>query len=211
MIIMAVDPGITHMGIAILRPNNETKTVDVLKRYHIEGYKLCREKKHLLKQFTKQLNVIIVYGVLFRDIIQEWGVTDIVSEGAFSYAIPAAVISLTRVILTLELASYELLKRPVSIVSPQFVKKAWTGSGDKSVSKDDMRNRYLGAKDVIGDMEREAASEHEIDAVAHGFAYLSRDVWGTVQQAIKVKKKRKKKGPELPSLETKKKHRIPLL
>lgn len=192
MIIMSVDPGITHMGISILEADEKHHTIKILKRYHIEGYKLCREKKHLLKQFSNQFNVLIVYGVLFTDLIQEWGVDEVVSEGAFSYAIPAAVISLTLVIHQLRKASYELLKKDIHIVSPQFVKKAWTGSGHKDVSKEDMRTRYLQALDVIGDENREDATEHEIDSTAHGFAWLCRDVWKTVLQAIKPKKKKKK-------------------
>ena len=196
MIIMGVDPGTSHMGIVICRADPDKPGVmEVLKRYHIQGIKLCREKQHLFKQFSDQLNILLVYQALFIDLMMEWKPDYIVSESAFSYAArPAAFGSLTRVILMLEIASFKTVKKIVNTVAPQFVKKAWTGSGDKSVQKDQMRAQYYAAQNVTGDLDKEAASEHEIDAVAHTFAWLCRDIWFTVKQDIKPKKKKRLKA-----------------
>ena len=193
MIIMGVDPGTNHMGITICQADpNIPGVMTVLKRYHIRGLKLCKEKQHLFKQFSDQLNILLVYKALFMDIMQEWKPDYVISESAFSYAArPAAFGALTRVILMLEIAAFTILKVKVVTVAPQFVKKAWTGSGDKSVQKEQMRAQYYAMTTVTGDPDKTAAAEHEIDAIAHTYAWLCRDIWMTVKEAVKPKKKRK--------------------
>lgn len=196
MIIMGVDPGTGHMGIAICKADpNVPGVMEVIKRYHIRGIALCREKQHLFKQFSDQLNILLVFLALFIDLIREWSPDEVVSESAFSYAArPAAFGALTRVILMLEIALFRTIQKSLHTVAPQFVKKAWTGSGDKSIQKEHMRARYYAAENITGDDDRESATEHEIDAVAHVYAWLCRDVWKTVKQDIKPKKKRKQKA-----------------
>lgn len=196
LLIMAVDPGVTKMGIAILkahplRPNEMV----VLSRYCIEGNKVIKPYKHLRGQYEDRFIVQIAFRDLFKSLIQEWAVNVVVSEGAFAFTRIAAFESLVKVISNLQWSMYDLgtITLPcLQVVSPQFVKKAWAGSGGKDVGKEEMRAQYYAATSVTGDLDKEAATEHEIDAVAHGYAWLSRDIWQTVVQGEKPKKKAKK-------------------
>lgn len=192
MIIMSVDPGVGHMGIAIIQADETVNTMTVIKRFHIEGQKLIRQYKDLRQTYPEKFIVQVAYRELFKTIMTDYNVDEVVSEGAFAFIRIAAFESLVKVISTLQMSMYELGKGTLHVVSPQFVKKAWTGSGDKDVGKEEMRQTYYRRTDVLEDGDKTTAVEHEIDAIAHGFAWLSRDIWKTVLQNPPAKKKRKK-------------------
>ena len=192
MRVLSIDPGITYMGIAVLDIPDTPGPVTLIKRECIQGNKLLKHYRDIRGTYPDKFIIMIAFQDLFKDLITQYEIEEVVSEGAFAHIRIAAFESLVRIIMVLQFALSLTIHKTLNVVSPQFVKKAWTGSGGKDVNKDDMRIVYLTKDYVLGDEDPESAAEHEIDAVAHGYAYACRDIWKTVLPEPKKPKKKKK-------------------
>ena len=186
--IMAFDPGIGKMGISVLDVTLHPLHVVEVYRETTDGAKLARTRKHLQTEFQNSYCALDALEDRLDELFDEFKPDEVVSEGAFSYKIPAAVISLTLVIGLIRRKSHRYLNKDVRIIAPCQSKRSSTGSGH--ADKIQMRKWY----DVCPYIAKldTPITEHEIDAVSHGIAYITRDVLKTLPITVSAKKKKKK-------------------
>lgn len=189
--VVSFDPGITKMGVAVLDFYLTEKdfTVTEVLRTTLSGDSLMRTRKHMYDRFIKQYIKQDAMEEQIASIIDEYRPDAVASEGAFAYKHPAAIISLTLIIGAIRRHTHRVLDQDVHIMSPTFVKMAFSGTGE--AGKPEMRATYENHPKITR-LEGKA-SEHEIDAVAHGCAMVLRDVLKTVKEGEKKKKPKKPK------------------
>lgn len=188
--ILAVDPATGISGWSILDVTSISPLrVTVVASGTINGEKIIRENKDLLKNFGRQYCILDVLFDRYVDLIQMYKPTAIVSESAYGYTHMSALISLTLAIHTLRRASHAALGVDIVTVVPTISKKSATGHG--GADKDAMRKAYDDAAYIT--KEDRVLTEHEIDSIWHGIAHIRRDVIGDVEQISAKDKKKKKK------------------
>ena len=167
--IFSVDPATTKSGWSVLEliSINPLK-IKVLKHGQIDGQKLLTRNKEMTKIFQKQFCVLDALEQEYVSLIEEYQPDIVVSESAFGYTHMSALIALTLAIDTLRRASKRVRGKDITLVAPTLSKKAATGSGVADKLK--MREAYLNTTylEKIGT----ELSEHEIDAIFHGIAYV---------------------------------------
>lgn len=190
--ILAVDPATTKSGWAVLDLHSlHPLRMTVIARAQIDGDKLLRDKKDMLKIYQKQFCVLDALYSEYCNIVAEFKPDVVVSESAFGYTHMSAFLALTLAIHTLQRAARDTLGIAVVLVPPTISKKATTGSG--AADKDQMRAAYVSADWLDKGSGSEEISEHEIDAIAHGTGYVRRDLVGDVVQISALEKKRMKR------------------
>jgi len=190
--IFAVDPATTVSGWALLElVSLDPVVVHVLKRGELDGSKLFRQRKEMATIFDRQFCVLDVLHETYVSLIEEHRPDVVCSEGAFAAKHVSAALAISLAIYQVRRAAQKVLGRDAFLIAPTISKKAWTGSGN--ADKDAMRLVYQTRSPVIDLHDDPNVSEHEIDAIAHGYAYVCRDILGTVVQISALEVKRAKR------------------
>ena len=189
--ILAIDPATGKSGYAILDVTFNPLHVKVVTRGTLDGEKLYRTRKQLAQNFDRSYCILDALEEYYRELMAVYQPDIIVSEGAFGYQHLAALISLTQVILILKRIAHSTIGRAVVIIPPTISKLSFAQEGH--AGKPEMREAFLNCPYLDRGENPESASEHEIDAISHGIAYVNRDILHTVVQNQKKKKQKKKK------------------
>jgi Holliday junction resolvasome RuvABC endonuclease subunit len=185
--VLAIDPATTVSGWAYLRVDSlHPLKVTVLKHGTIDGTKIVRRLKDMLKIYQKQFCTLVAIYEEYSELIRELKPNVVCSEGAFACKFMSAFVSLTLAIHQLRRAAWSECKLDVVEVPPTISKKALTGSG--AADKDAMRKAYMSVS-FLARTDSTEISEHEIDAIAHGVGMIRRDFVGDVIQNAKKPKK----------------------
>lgn len=200
--IIAFDPAVTVMGVAVL--SIEDGGCHVLHTQDVVGKKLLHDKE-MIKIFADVPGFCVVeaYKVLVWQLLKAWKPDEVVAERAFVHKFPAALISLTLVLNAIRVSSWVVSQRDIRIISPTQTKMIITGHGD--ADKDMMKLGILGNTRITYDpsIDPQTLSEHCIDAIGHGYTqYLLRHIPEATMRVYldsrpvvppKVKKAKKKK------------------
>ena len=187
--VITFDPSIDKMGIVVLDFTYSPFKVVEVYRSTTNGAKLERLRKYMLDRFSKSYCKLDALEEIIDNLFEEYKPDEAATESAFSYNRPAVVISLTYVIGLLRRKVHKFLDKDIHTVAPVQTKRAVTGN--KDASKDQMREWYDKCDYIV--KLPGTASEHEIDATAHGITYVLRDVLKTYVPELTAKEKKKLK------------------
>jgi len=195
--IFAVDPATTKSGWALIEliSINPLK-IRVLKHAQIDGQKLLTRNKELSKIFQKQFCVLELLEQEYTNLLDEFKPDVVVSESAFGYTHMSAFMALSLAIHTLRKACRNVLNQDLVTCPPTISKKALTGSG--AADKDQMKEALLNSSEITFEEEPVDITEHQIDAVAHGYAYIKVFITKEIIQvsAKEQKRRRREKAKE---------------
>ena len=191
--VLAFDPGVDRMGIAVLDITYSPFHVTEVYRATTNGGKLERSRKHLRGIFSQSYCKMDAIFEVLDDLFEEYKPDEVASEGAFGYTRPAILISLTLVIDRIRTRTHKYLNKDVHVVAPMQTKRAVTNIHD--ASKEQMRSWYETCPYIT--KLPEEATEHEIDAVAHGVTAVMRDITKTYIPELTAKEKKKLKKLKL--------------
>lgn len=183
-----IDPGIGKCGWSVLDFTFDPFCITEVIRGTFDGNKLLRTRKELKTKFQDSYCKLDALEESIESLILQYQPDEIVIEGAFDHQYPATIISLTLVIGAVRRLCHKHLDKDVRVVAPRFTKMAFANHGN--ADKDLLRKTYLSYPRLIRYPEGEP-TEHEIDATAHGIAYVLRDVLKTVVEKASLKKKKK--------------------
>ena len=190
--VLSIDPAITKSGWAVLLVESLIPLrITILAHGQIDGDKLLRTRKEMLQTYQKQFCKLDALHEEYIRLLDTYKPDYVISEGAFGYKHLAALISLTLAINTLRRAAHQILNTDVIEIPPAITKKAFSGKGN--ADKDVMRQAYYDASYLTRSGANDI-SEHEIDAIAHGCAFVMRDLTKEIVQIhARDKSKDKKK------------------
>lgn len=190
--ILAVDPatGLSGWSELLVKSLNPL-TVEVCQTGVLDGEKIYKSKKEIYAQYSRQYCIVDSLREEYINLINLIKPDIVISEGAFAGNNISAVISLTLAVNSLRNASHVTLNKDIVIVAPRFTKRAFTG--DSMADKDLMRLAYFTKDDLIRVHDNLNISEHEIDAVAHGYAFVRRDLVQDIIQISSADKRREKR------------------
>lgn len=176
--ILAIDPGVTVLGWALLCYDLVDGNTVVSEHSVLTGQRLLKERKAMQDRFSKSFIVLEVYYQLFCQLIEEHRPDYVVSEGAFYHRFAHTYASLTLVIHTLRRACHDKLGCDIYEVAPMETKKTVTGNNmaDKSQIKSALQTRQ--GLTILETVETplEEISEHEYDAIGHGLAFIAKEL-----------------------------------
>ena len=143
----------------------------------LDGEKLSRTRKDIYKSFSKLFVRSEAFYFAFVELLVKYRPTYVVTEGAFSHKFPAVFASLLTVIHTLRTASRNIAQRDVNEIAPMVSKKMIAKKGN--ADKDDMERGLLSHKSIVFEkpVAKGELSEHAIDAICHGSAFLLSDMY----------------------------------
>lgn len=173
--VMAFDPAASEMGCCVLDYYPETDNTVVVATMTIHGRKLLKNYKNLRSEFSDAFCIQSAYYYLILEtLLPEYTPTYIVSEGAFHHKFVATMVSLTLVINAIRQAARDWYGRDVNIVAPMETKKLI--AKNHMAKKDEIKEAVLKTPNLIFDQTldhvREMLSEHEYDAIAHGYTFI---------------------------------------
>ncbi len=188
--ILAVDPATTLSGWSLLVLESINPLIIRIEAVgEIDGSKLLKTRKEMSQIFQKQFCTLDAIEEIYTSLVVNLKPDIVVSEGSFGFIHLSALIALTLAINVLRRVSRNVLNKDIVEIPPTISKLAFTGIG--SANKELMREYYDKADYLIKSINREL-SEHEIDSISHGCAFIKRDILKTVIQ-ISAKDKRKRK------------------
>lgn len=200
--IFAVDPATGKSGWALLEVLSLSPLkIKIVDHGTLDGQKLLRLRKDLSKTFIKQYCVLDALYDEYTKLLEDFKPDHVVSEGAFGYTHLNALISLTLAINTLRRASHTVLHKDLVEIPPTISKKSFTGHG--GADKDRMRLAYNTIDLLIRKDSNKEISEHEIDAIAHGCAFVKVHITQEITQISAADKKRDKTARQLAKEEKK--------
>lgn len=175
---ISIDPGLNTCGLAIFTVEADrfcvksTKLINNLR-------KLTDKEKIIAKKYTDRLAKLDTIVKVIDDMFDEeldrgYGIVSLIIEAPFYSSFrPAAFGSLVE---TISLIRYNVaFRRDVEFfaIEPLLVKKIFTDRG--MANKEDMKSRLIAKvrdKELDCPIDIETISEHEIDAIAIGFAHF---------------------------------------
>ena len=192
--ILAFDPASTQMGVAVLDYDITTQTATVLHAETIKGPSLLKHYKELTPHFAKSFCIQTAYYHLVKEhYLKEWKPDYTVVEGAFYHKLAQTLISLTLVINSIRMAVRDAFNRDIQMVAPMETKKVI--ANNHIAKKDEIREGILNNPHIKWDpavANYEFTTEHDYDAIGHGytFCYLKLPAFlGLPIPDIKKKKK----------------------
>jgi Holliday junction resolvasome RuvABC endonuclease subunit len=194
--VFSVDPATGCSGWSVLDVHSLFPLkIQIVATGQIDGQKLLRTQKEMAQRYQAQFCILEALEFTYIGLLQLYGPLVVVTEGSFASAHPSAWKSLILAIHTLRKASKAVLDKDVVEVSPTFSKQCWTGSG--AADKDLMRIAYQkhGLPDgfLSGVVADPLITEHEIDSISHGHAYIRMYlVKDRIQISAKEKRAQKK-------------------
>lgn len=174
--ILAIDPGSTNLGMAILEINHWTNTVKVV---HVYTFHIDNVVRHAYSnyEFIYGTSAARLYaiGELVYSMLCAWGIDDTVSEAPYMGRFPRAFEVLTYCMATIKQATNRYYgDKPLTIFDPATVKSA-VGVRGNSKDKDAVaqaltRLPYL---DMNG-FNIAFLDEHSTDSIAVGCTYAKK-------------------------------------
>lgn len=174
--IIAVDPAVGLSGWVVLDVEClDPLSIRVIDHGKIDGAKLVRDLNIKKPNFTKQYCVTTALRAFYGELAERFRPHKFVSEGAFGHLHLSAFTSLTLIIREIRHVSEQYLNDDVATVPPTVSKLSFTENG--GADKDLMRICYKVIPWLIRlprsqNGTEEEISEHEIDAISHGCAYV---------------------------------------
>lgn len=192
--IMSFDPAISDMGVCVAEFDIEKRTFTILFTKTVSGPKFLKYYKHLRKEFKDAFCVLTALKkYLTEELIPEWKPDYIVTEGAFYHKFVATLISLTLVNDAIRNAARDTIGRDIYVVAPMKTKKSVAARGDvkgKEIIKLAITSHPMILPDNRGIGLWDELSEHEYDAIGHGFSFCAMTWMPDLYPDTKKKKKK---------------------
>lgn len=172
---MAFDPAASDMGWCMLEYYPQTDNIVVLASMVIHGRKLLKEHKDLRAEFSDAFCIqTVYYRLILGELLPKYKPDFIVSEGAFHHKFVATLVSLTLVINSIRQASRDWCGQDINIVAPMETKKLI--AKNHMAKKEEIKTAVLSTGNIVFDPSidhvRDMLSEHEYDAIAHGYTFI---------------------------------------
>jgi Holliday junction resolvasome RuvABC endonuclease subunit len=188
--IFSIDPATTKSGWAFsILESIDPLVVRVIAHGQIDGQKLLKYKKDMIPFYPKQFCVLDALEEEYTRLLTLYQPDVAVSECAFMHIHVNAALALTLAIHTFRRCVKNVLGISVIEVPPTISKMSMTGKGN--ADKDAMRVGYENAPFIIRTGANQI-SEHEVDAISHGCAFVRRDIIKDIIQ-ISAKETRDKR------------------
>jgi Holliday junction resolvasome RuvABC endonuclease subunit len=186
--ILGVDPATTKSGWCILEVTSlHPLEIQIKAHGQVDGQKLLRTRKEMASLFRPQFCVLDALEEFYTQLVVEHKPDIIVSEGAFGGSHMSAFLALSLAINTLRRVSRATLNKDIVEIPPTVSKLSLTGKGN--ADKDLMRKAYWIVPFLFGRKSDEEISEHEIDSISHGSAYVRSHILDDI--VIQPKKKKR--------------------
>lgn len=191
--ILAIDPAAAGISgwAELLLISLSPLTIKICNTGTLSGDQVYKQKKDIYPGYSKQYCIVDSLREEYIALIRRIQPHIVVSEGAFAGNNISAVISLTLAVNALRTAAHVTINKDIVIVAPRTTKKAFTG--DSMADKDVMRLAFFTNQELIHEKNNLEISEHEIDAVAHGYAFIKRDITHEIVQISSTDIRRLKK------------------
>lgn len=175
--ILAFDPASGTMGWAVLEYDVKKKRTTVTHHGLVEGEKAAKElRKTMLAEFGRQYTTLCAIRDVLKSLITTVNPDYVTSEGPFAHRFVQAYASLKLVVDRIRQASHEILNQTTHEIQPTEVKADAAGSG--TAKKEEVKAGLLAKKDLLFTASTRKsvkdASEHEIDAIGVGYAFIKR-------------------------------------
>ena len=201
--IFAVDPATTLSGWCVLDLlSTDPLSIRIVAHGQIDGNQLLKTRKEMRKVFQNQYCVLDALEEEYTRLLEEYKPDVVVSEGLFVHLHVAAALALSLAISILRRCAHKVLYKDLVSIPPTISKLAFTGKGN--ADKDAMREAYGQAHYLIKTDYDSNITEHEIDAISHGCAFVKRDITKEVVQLSTKEKKRLKREKAKAKLEAQK-------
>lgn len=183
--ILAIDPGSTFAGIAILKYHPDEKRIISATTELLNMPKMCKELIGVDPRDYALLR-LDAFGKALSKILEDHQPDEVVAESAF-FSMPSAgsFSVLVQVMDRIQIAVNQY--RPYTTVykiPPSNVKNAVGAKGD--AKKDPIKNALLKLNDLnyTGEVPMQLLSEHEIDALAVGYTKIMINI-GVIKNVTK--------------------------
>ncbi len=172
-VFLSIDPGLNNTGIAVIDPMFNCKVLETIlvknTRKFTDAEKLVEAR---YGHRAVKVNAILAQ---LNHVLERYQPTQIVSEAPFyNHQTPAAYGSLVEIVVSIKYNVAMKHQLDFFTVEPLLVKKFFTSRGmaPKDLMKQFLRSRKADGSILI-DSDVETLSEHEIDAVAVGYAHYA--------------------------------------
>ena len=176
--ILAFDPAITAMGIAVMDYDTRTKIATIIHTETIEGAKLLKDYKHFKPVYSRSFVIqTAIYDYAKNHLVPHWKPDYCATEGAFHYKFVTALVSITLVINALRSALRDTVVKELHSVAPMETKKEIASKA--RADKDEMKAAVLSSPHIFfpPDFKNpEFLTEHEYDAIGHGVTFCIRQL-----------------------------------
>ncbi len=191
--ILAIDPAAAGISgwAELLLTSLSPLSITIGNTGTLHGDQVYRQKKDAYPGYSRQYCIVDSLREEYIQLINLIQPHVVVSEGAFAGNNISAVISLTLAVNALRTAAHVTMGKDIIIVAPRTTKKAFTG--DSMADKDIMRLAFFTHEEFVHTKDNLEISEHEIDAVAHGYAFIKRDITHEITQTSSADIRRMKK------------------
>jgi Holliday junction resolvasome RuvABC endonuclease subunit len=180
--LLSFDPGLAHMGYSCSYYYPDSGKIEVVKHGTVEGAKLLKTRKDMLKEFSKQFTILTVYEEIISDLMMWFGPLGpdfTVSESPFQGQFAQTYAALTLVVNAIRRCSYALYLKDIYVIAPRESKKAITGGG--GATKEEVATAVIDNKNIVI-TSNEELSEHIYDSIAAAYAFVK----GPYQELIKI-------------------------
>ena len=172
--ILAFDPAAGDMGWAVIDVDTDTMIKTVFRYGTLRGPQLIRDRKDKIQAFGKNYTILSVYRVVIAEMIREHRPNYVVYESAFAHKFIQAYASLVLVIHSIRQACDDAFGRDAGAIAPMETKKAV--AKNHMAGKSEMRAGVMSHPTIVikptKTNDLTTANEHEIDAIAHGCAFV---------------------------------------
>lgn len=169
--VVSFDPGISNMGICVGDFNRSNQEFTVLKTINFEGAKHRNKDKKMRRNCPHSFCVLSgIKEWVLTTLLPEWSPDYIACEGAFHNShFPGAHQALVLVIHVLRECAFEWYEDDITDMAPMTIKKIVTGKGN--APKEMIKTAISQNPSIHLTVSLDALTEHEIDAIAHGYAF----------------------------------------
>lgn len=171
--LISIDPGVNNCGFAVIDTNLPLKVLQTLNVKNIR--KFSESEKKLEQEFSARVVKVSHIAQNCEELLEKYGpVEKVIIEAPFYNALtPLAYGSLLEVITALKYKIFIPKKIPFFMVEPTLVKKMFSSVGH--ARKEYLKNLLYQKKEsgeIVIEMDIETLTEHEIDAIAVGYAHI---------------------------------------
>ena len=176
--VLAFDPAISAMGIIVGDYHVDSREFRIIYTETYYGPKQLKICKEMRKEFKDSFCILsVMKDYLTNTLIPQWHPDYIVTEGAFYHKFVATLISLTLVNNVIRTSARDTIGRDIYVVAPMKTKKSVASKGDakKDAIKEAITHHPM-IKDCREGCEEfpwDGLTEHEFDAVGHGFSFCA--------------------------------------
>ena len=172
--ILAIDPGLNNLGIAIYSIDCATRTICSIDAYSVVVAKLTENDYFDTETHGERLEKLVKIREMFMTALGIYKPCTVVSEAPFYNPLrPGAYRALVEVIAYLEMTTLTFDNRiPFYQISPQSVKQGVGVAGKKG--KDPVAVAVSGIEPIMSKLKPNLVglTEHAVDAIAVGYSFL---------------------------------------